>query len=108
MTVLFVLAALVLLPVTASAQAPVRLDVHVTGEDGPVAGLTADDFDLFEDGVRQSIATLEHVSHESLKLSRHRQAGRWPGKPARRNFIPSSSERRWNSICQDKVYVAGL
>jgi VWFA-related protein len=61
MTVLFLLAALVLLPVTTSAQAPVRLDAHVTDGGTPVEGLTAEDFDVFEDGVRQTITSLEHV-----------------------------------------------
>lgn len=61
MTVLFLLAALVLLPVTALAQAPVRLDLHVTDNGAPVEGLTAADFDLFEDGVRQTLTSLELV-----------------------------------------------
>ena len=61
MTVRFFLAGLVLLPLTASAQAPVRLDLHVSQPGAAVEGLTADDLDVFEDGVRQSITVLEHV-----------------------------------------------
>ncbi|MGE3403668.1 MAG: VWA domain-containing protein, partial [Vicinamibacterales bacterium] len=56
------LACLLLLgAIPAFAQAPVRLDLHVTDNGTPVEGLTAADFDVFEDGVRQAITSLEQV-----------------------------------------------
>jgi VWFA-related protein len=39
----------------------VRVDVYPTRDGRPVQGLTADDFELFEDGIRQRIQTFEHV-----------------------------------------------
>jgi VWFA-related protein len=39
----------------------VRVDVFVSRDGSPVGGLTAADFELFEDGVSQTIETFEHV-----------------------------------------------
>ncbi len=60
---------LCLLASIASAQQPtfrvgatfVRVDAFVTKDGKPVLDLTPDDFELYEDGVRQTIRTFEHV-----------------------------------------------
>jgi len=64
----------------------VEVPVHVLGRDGkPVAGLTASDFELRDDGVRQTITALDVVD-----LRRTAEIPSLPGNvppPARRHWL---------------------
>jgi VWFA-related protein len=64
----------------------VEVPVHVLGRDGkPVAGLTASDFDLWDDGVRQTITACDVVD-----LRRTTEIPSLPGNvppPARRHWL---------------------
>ncbi len=50
-------------PTFVSGTQAVRVDVHVTRDGQPVADLTRDDLQVFEDGLRQTIQTFERISY---------------------------------------------
>ncbi|MDQ3069821.1 MAG: VWA domain-containing protein, partial [Acidobacteriota bacterium] len=80
----------------------VRVDVFPTGKDGkPIEGLTAEDFELFEDGKRQAVDTFEFVRIEpELEEARRdpesqREGEEWAKDPRARVFVVVLD--RWHS-----------
>jgi VWFA-related protein len=72
----------------------VRVDAYPTRDGRPVQGLTADDFELFEDGTPQKIVSFEHVRIATgtppgarIEPNSVRDAERMAGNPRNRVFI---------------------
>ena len=76
----------------------VRVDVYVTAGGVPVRDLSADDFDVFEDGVRQKIEAFEHV--EIL--------GRRTGAPVGREPQTVRESRELAADPRNRVFVVFL
>ncbi len=66
----------------------IEIPVNVIGKDGkPVAGLTAEDFELYDDGKKQPITSVDVID-----LSRPAEA---PGAPDGAPAVPASARRLW-------------
>ncbi len=72
----------------------VRVDAFPTKDGKPVQGLTAEDFELFEDGAPQKIASFEHVvintggpQSERIEPNSVREAERMAANPRNRVFV---------------------
>src|SRR5687767_8834308 len=72
----------------------VRVDAFPTKDGKPLFGLTLDDFELFEDGVRQRIQTFEHVVINTgtpvdarIEPNSVRDAERMAANPRNRVFV---------------------
>ena len=76
----------------------VRVDVYVTDDGVPVRDLAAEDFELFEDGVRQEIQAFEHV--EIL--------GRRTGAPVSREPQTVRESRELAADPRNRVFVVFL
>ena len=80
----------------------VRVDVYPTTASGPVPGLTAADFDVFEDGQPQKIETFERVDLKGAPIA---GAGREPNSVAEGRQIAETTRGRLFVIFLDTYFV---
>jgi VWFA-related protein len=81
----------------------VVVDVSVTDSGGsPIRGLTAADFEVYEDGIRQQIASFRSISGNTLEQS---QQARSAGNPSSVLIADTSAFPHLVSLVFDKVNV---